>query len=88
MHTLRYVSPTNASVCEIQPVRCCTLHKLEISFQYVTNTLQNVCIRCHTAKRSYNFVHSYTLDISLTYVGCTLHVSYAYVKERYMHNSA
>ena len=61
MHTL---APTYANVCEIQQVRRCTLNKLEISFQYVTNTLQYGGIRCHTAKRSHNFVHSNTLDIS------------------------
>ena len=61
MHTLRYVS---TNVCEIQQVHWRTLHKLEISFQYVTNMLQYGGIRYHTAKRSHNFVHSYTLDIS------------------------
>ena len=55
---------TYANVYEIQQVPWCTLHKLEISFQYVTNTLQYGGICCHTAKRSHNFVHSYTLDIS------------------------
>ena len=58
------LAPTYANVCEIQQVRWCTLHKLKISFQYVTNTLQYGGIRCHTAKRAHNFVHSYTLDIS------------------------
>ena len=85
MHTLMYVS---TNVCEIQQVRWCMLHKLEIRFQYATDTLQYGGIRCHTAKRSHKFVLSYTLDISSTYVGCTLHVSYAYIKERYMLNSA
>ena len=28
-------------------VRWCTLNKLEISFKYVTNTLQYVGVRCH-----------------------------------------
>ena len=58
------LAPTYATVSEIQQVRWCTLHKLEISFQYVMNTLQYGGIRCHMAKRSRNFVHSYTLDIS------------------------
>ena len=58
------LAATYANVCEIQQVRWCTLHKLEISFQYVTNTLQYGGIRCHTARRSHNFEHSYTLDIS------------------------
>ena len=61
MHTL---APTYANVCETQQVCWCTLNKLEIRFQYVTNTLLYGGIRCHTAKRSHNFVHSYTLDIS------------------------
>ena len=43
---------------------CVEAFKLEISFQYVTNTLQYGGIRCHAAKRAHNFVHSYTLDIS------------------------
>ena len=61
MHTLRYIS---TNVCENQQVRWCRLYKLEISFQYVTNTLQYGGIRCHTAKGSHNFVHSHTLDMS------------------------
>ena len=71
---MRYVTlaPTYANVCEIQQVRWCTLNKLEISCQYVTNTLQYGGIRCHTAKRSRNFVHSYTLDIRWMYATCKL----------------
>ena len=61
MLTLRYVS---YNVCKIQQVRWCTLNKLEISFQYATNMLQYGGKRCHKAKRSHNFVHSNTLDIS------------------------
>ena len=34
----------------------CTLNKLEMRFKHTTNTLQYVGIRCHTAKRSQNFV--------------------------------
>ena len=49
---------------KINQVRWCTLNKLEIRFQYVTNTLQYVGIRCHMAKRSYKFVLFYTFDIS------------------------
>ena len=64
MHTLMYVCNNVRDVCEIQQVRWCTLHKLEISFQYVTNTLQCAGIRCHTARRSHILVHSYKLDIS------------------------
>ena len=52
MHTFRYVS---TNVCEIQQVRSYTLNKLEIRFQYVTNTLQYAGIRCHAAKRFHNF---------------------------------
>ena len=44
-------------------VRWCTLNKLEISFKYVTNTLQYVGVRCHMAKGSQNLVLIYTLDI-------------------------
>ena len=44
------LAPTYANVCEIQQVRLCTLNKLEISFQYVTDTLQYGGIRCLTAK--------------------------------------
>ena len=46
-----------------QTVRWCTLNKLDIRFQYVTNTLQYVGIRCHMIKWSQNFVLLYTVDI-------------------------
>ena len=72
MHTLRYVI---TNICEIQQVRWCTLNKLEISFQYVTNTLQYGGIRCHTAKRSQNFTFLYVrhkLDIRWMYAACKL----------------
>ena len=49
---------------KINQVRWCTLNKLEILFQYVTNTLQYVGIRCHMAKWSQNFVLFNTFDIS------------------------
>ena len=50
---------------KINQVRWCTLDKLEICFQYVTNTLQYVGIRCHIAKWSQNnLVQFYTFDIS------------------------
>ena len=46
---------------KINHVRSCTLNKLEIRFQYVTNTLQYmyVGIRCHMAKWLQNFVLYY-----------------------------
>ena len=40
-----------------------TLNKVEISFKYVTNTLQYVGVRCHMAKGSQNLVLFYTLDV-------------------------
>ena len=49
---------------EINQVRCSMLNKLEIRFQYVTNTQQYVGISCHMAKWSQNFVLFYTFDIS------------------------
>ena len=49
---------------KINQVRWCTLDKLEMRFQYVTNTLQYVGIRCHMAKWSQNLVQFYTFDIS------------------------
>ena len=61
MHTLRYVG---TNVCKIHQVRWCTVNKLGIRFQYVTNTLQYVGIRCHMTKWSQNFVLFYTFDIS------------------------
>ena len=63
---------------KINQVRWCTLNKLEIRFQYVTNTLQYVGIR-------FQILYCF---IRLTEVSCTLHVSYAYVNVRYMCNSA
>ena len=45
-------------------VRWSTLNKLEIRFQYVTNTLQYVGIRCHMAKWAQNVALFYTFDIS------------------------
>ena len=57
---------------EIHQVRWCTLNKLEIRFQYVTNTLQYVGIRCHMTKWSENFVLFYTFDISQMYATCKL----------------
>ena len=57
------LAPTYADVWEIQPVRWCTLNKLEISFKYVTITLQYVGIRSHMASGSQNFVQANTLDI-------------------------
>ena len=63
---------------KIHQVRWYTLNTLEIRFQYVTNTLQYIGIRCHMTKRSQNFVLFYTFDINmlvmhtLTYVICTL----------------
>ena len=53
MHTL---ATAYADVREIKQVRWCTLNTLEISFKHVKNTLLYVGIRCHTAKRSQNFV--------------------------------
>ena len=47
----------------INQVRWCTLNTLEISFKYVTHTLQYVGVRCHIAKGSQNCVLFYTLDI-------------------------
>ena len=49
---------------KINQVRWCTLNKLEIRSQYVTNTLQYVGIRCHMKKRAQNFVLFYTFNIS------------------------
>ena len=69
---------------EIHQVRWCTLNKLEIRFQYVTNMLQYVGIRCYMTKWSQNCVLLYTLGK----VRCTPHVNYAYVNVRYMYNSA
>ena len=66
---------------KIHQAHWCTLNKLEIRFQYVTNTLQYVGIRCHMTKWSQNVVLFYMFDN----VRCTLHVSYAYVKVRYMY---
>ena len=69
---------------KIHQERWCTLNKLEVCYQYVTNTLQYVGIRCHRQngpKMVYCFIR-------LTYVRSTLHVSYAYVNVRYMYNSA
>ena len=40
------------------------LHWCRINFQYVTDTLQYVRIRCRTAKGSRNCVHDYTLCMS------------------------
>ena len=48
---------------KIHQVRWCMLNKLEIRFQYVTNTLQYVGIRCHMTKWSENFVLFYTTGI-------------------------
>ena len=64
MHTLRYVSTNVWGRLKINQVRWCTLNKLEIRFQYITNTLQYVGICCHMAKWSQNFVLFYTFDIS------------------------
>ena len=55
-------------------VRWCTLNKLEISFKYVTNTLQYVGVRCHMPKRSQNLVLIYTLDIRWMYATCKLYI--------------
>ena len=52
---------------KIHQVRWCTLNELEICFQYVTNTLQYVGIRCHMTKWCQNLVLFYTFDISLMY---------------------
>ena len=49
---------------KINQVRWGTLNKLEIRFQYVTNMLQYVGIRCHMAKWSQHFVLFYTFDIN------------------------
>ena len=49
---------------KIHQIRWCTLNKLEIRYQYVTNTLQYVGIRCHMTKWSQNVVLFYTFDIS------------------------
>ena len=62
---------------KIQQVRWCTLNKLEIRFQYVTNTLQYVGIRCHMTKFSQNFVlfyidHELLIDPSPQGEFCTL----------------
>ena len=64
MHTLRYVSTNVRGRMKIHQVRWCTLNKLEIGFQYFTNTLQYVGICCHMTKWSQNFVLFYTFDIS------------------------
>ena len=66
MHTLRYVSNNVRGRMKINHVRSCTLNKLKIRFQYVTNTLQYmyVGIRCHMAKWLQNFVLYHTLDRS------------------------
>ena len=64
MHTLRYVSTNVLGRMKTHTVRWCTLNKLDIRFQYVTNTLQYVGIRCHMTKWSQNFVLLYTVDIS------------------------
>ena len=65
-------------------VRWCTLNKLEIRLQYVTNTLQYVGIPCHMTKWS-QILYCF---IRLIKVRCALHVSYAYVNVGYMYNSA
>ena len=52
---------------KIHQVRWCTLNEFEIRFQYVTNTLQYVGIRCHMTKWCQNLVLFYTFDISLVY---------------------
>ena len=57
---------------KIHQVRWCTLNKLEIRFQYVTNTLQYVGIRCHMTKWSRNAVIFYMFDISSMYATCKL----------------
>ena len=44
----------------IYQVHWCTLNKLDISFKYVTNTLQYVDVHCHMAKGSQNLVLFYT----------------------------
>ena len=49
---------------KIHQVRWCTLNKLEIRSQYVTNKLQYVGIRCHIKKWAQNFALFYTFDIS------------------------
>ena len=64
IHTLRYVSTNVLGRIKIHKVRWRTLNKLEIRFQYVTNTLQYVGIRCHMTKWSQNCVLFYTFDIS------------------------
>ena len=64
MHTLRYVSTNIQGRMKIHQVRWCTLNKLEIRFQYVTNTLQYVGIRCHITNILQIFVLFYTFDIS------------------------
>ena len=64
MHTLRYVSTNAYGSMKIHKVSWCTLIKLEIRFQYVTNTLQYVGIHCHMTKWSQNCVMLYTFDIS------------------------
>ena len=57
------LAPIYADVWEIQPVRWCTLDKLEISFKYISNTLQYVGICSHMASGLKNFVHANALDI-------------------------
>ena len=53
----------DTDIWEIQPVCWSTLNKLEISFKYVTNTLQYFGICSHMASGLQNFVHAITLDI-------------------------
>ena len=62
---IRYgtLARTHVDVWEIRPVRFCTLNMLEISFEYVTNTLQYVGIRSHMASGFQNVVHANTTGI-------------------------
>ena len=57
---------------KIHQVLLCTLLKLEIRFQYVTNMLQYAGRRCHMTKWSRNLVLFYTFDISEMYATCKL----------------
>ena len=64
MHTLRYV---RTNICERMQNSASTLvyaAYVRDKFSIRYKQLQYGGIRCHTAKRSHNFVHSYTLDIS------------------------
>ena len=53
---IRYVSTNICGRMKDHQVRWCTLNKLEIRFQYITNTLQYDGILYHMTKRSQNFV--------------------------------